>query len=48
MPPRGVKKNRAKGQTKEQLYKRAKRLRIDGRSGMNKTQLQRAVAAKSR
>jgi hypothetical protein len=40
--------NRPKGQTKEQLYNQAKRLRIDGRSGMNKGQLQRAVAAKSR
>jgi hypothetical protein len=40
--------NRPKGQTKEQLYNQAKRLRIDGRSNMNKGQLQRAVAAKSR
>ena len=50
MPPRGVKKgpNRQKGQTKEQLYNQAKRLRIEGRSKMNKNQLQRAVAAKSR
>ena len=39
---------RPKGQTKEQLYNKAKRLRIDGRSSMNKGQLQRAVAAKSR
>src|SRR3954468_9514301 len=39
---------RPKGQTKEQLYNQAKRLRIDGRSSMNKSQLQRAVAAKSR
>ena len=38
--------NRPKGQTKEQLYNQAKRLRIDGRSGMNKSQLQRAVAGK--
>ncbi len=38
--------NRQKGQTKEQLYNQAKRLRIDGRSNMNKGQLQRAVAAK--
>lgn len=38
--------NRPKGQTKEQLYNQAKRLRIDGRSGMTKSQLQRAVAAK--
>jgi hypothetical protein len=40
--------NRPKGQTKEQLYNQAKRLRIDGRSSMNKGQLQRAVAAKRR
>jgi hypothetical protein len=38
----------ASGQTKEQLYNRAKRLRIAGRSSMNKSQLQRAVAAKKR
>ena len=37
---------RPKGQTKEQLYDQAKRLRIDGRSSMSKSQLQRAVAAK--
>ena len=40
--------NRPKGQTKEQLYNQAKRLRIDGRSSMSKSQLQRAVSAKSR
>ena len=40
--------NRQKGQTKEQLYNQAKRLRIEGRSSMNKSQLQRAVAAKKR
>jgi hypothetical protein len=40
--------NRQKGQTKEQLYNQAKRLRIDGRSRMSKSQLQRAVAAKRR
>jgi hypothetical protein len=40
--------NRPKGQTKEQLYNQAKRLKIEGRSSMNKSQLQRAVAAKSR
>ena len=38
--------NRPKGQTKEQLYNQAKRLRIDGRSSMSKSQLQRAVAGK--
>jgi Rho termination factor, N-terminal domain len=32
------------GPTKEQLYKQAKRLGIEGRSKMNKQQLQRAVA----
>src|SRR6266540_1410504 len=36
--------NRPKGQTKEQLYRQAKRLMVDGRSSMNKSQLQRAVA----
>ncbi|HET9119327.1 MAG TPA: hypothetical protein VFN72_02235 [Solirubrobacterales bacterium] len=40
--------NRPKGQTKEQLYTKAKRLKVEGRSSMNKSQLQRAVAAKSR
>ena len=40
--------NRPKGQTKEQLYNQAKRLKIEGRSSMNKAQLQRAVSAKSR
>jgi hypothetical protein len=39
--------NRPKGRTKEQLYNEAKRRGIKGRSRMNKTQLQRAVAAKS-
>jgi hypothetical protein len=40
--------NRPKGQTKEQLYNQARRLRIGGRSSMSKSQLQRAVAAKRR
>ena len=40
--------NRPKGQTREQLYNQAKRLNVEGRSSMNKSQLQRAVAAKSR
>ena len=40
--------NRSKGRTKEQLYNEAKRRGIKGRSRMNKAQLQRAVAAKSR
>jgi hypothetical protein len=37
---------RQKGQTKEQLYNQAKRLKIKGRSGMNKRQLQAAVNRK--
>jgi hypothetical protein len=40
--------NRPKGRTREQLYNQAKRLRVEGRSRMNKSQLQRAVAAKKR
>ena len=40
--------NRPKGRTKEQLYNEAKRRGIKRRSRMNKAQLQRAVAAKSR
>ena len=35
--------NRQKGRTKEQLYNEAKRMKISGRSKMNKQQLQRAV-----
>jgi len=35
--------NREKGRTKEQLYNEAKRMGIEGRSTMNKAQLQRAV-----
>ena len=34
------------GRTKEQLMNEARRLGVDGRSKMNKAQLQRAVAAK--
>jgi hypothetical protein len=37
-----------KGRTREQLYNEAKKLRITGRSNMNKRQLQRAVDAKKR
>jgi hypothetical protein len=37
-----------KGRTRDQLYNEAKKLNIDGRSSMNKTQLQRAVDAKKR
>jgi hypothetical protein len=40
--------SRAKGRTREQLYNEAKRLNVDGRSRMNKRQLQRAVDAKKR
>ena len=35
--------SRAKGRTRDQLYNEAKKLRIEGRSSMNKDQLQRAV-----
>ena len=38
--------NRQKGRTRDQLYNEAKQLGIEGRSSMNKDQLQRAVAAK--
>src|SRR5436190_1293045 len=38
--------NRPKGRTKEQLYNEAKKLGIEGRSKMNKAQLQRAVDGK--
>src|SRR3954463_14287928 len=34
---------RPKGRTKEQLYNEARKLNIEGRSTMNKAQLQRAV-----
>jgi len=35
--------NRPKGRTRDQLYEEAKSLGIEGRSSMNKAQLQRAV-----
>ena len=35
--------NREKGRTRDQLYNEARQLGIDGRSSMNKDQLQRAV-----
>src|SRR5947199_2265597 len=35
---------RAKGPTRDQLYNEARKLRIEGRSGMNKGQLQRPIA----
>jgi hypothetical protein len=40
--------NRPKGRTKEQLYNEARRRGIEGRSKMNKTQLERALAGKGR
>ena len=36
-----------RGRTKEQLYNEAKRMNIEGRSKMNKQQLQRAVSRRS-
>jgi hypothetical protein len=38
--------NRPKGRTRDQLYNEARQLGIDGRSQMNKAQLQRAIAGK--
>jgi hypothetical protein len=38
--------NRQKGRTRDQLYSEAKSLGIEGRSSMNKAQLQRAIAGK--
>jgi len=38
--------NRSKGRTRDQLYAEARKLNIEGRSSMNKAQLQRAVDAK--
>ena len=35
--------NRPKGRTRDQLYNEAKQLGIEGRSSMNKAQLERAV-----
>lgn len=37
---------RPRGRTREQLYNEAKKLGVEGRSSMNKSQLQRAVAGK--
>jgi hypothetical protein len=37
---------RSKGRTREQLYEEAKHLGVEGRSKMNKAQLQRAVSRK--
>jgi hypothetical protein len=38
--------NRDRGRTREQLYNEARQLGIEGRSKMNKSQLQRAIAGK--
>jgi hypothetical protein len=38
--------DRPKGRTRDQLYNEARKLGIDGRSKMNKQQLQRAIAGK--
>jgi hypothetical protein len=38
--------NRTKGRTRDQLYNEAKKLGIEGRSNMNKAQLERAVDRK--
>jgi hypothetical protein len=37
-----------RGRTREQLYQEARKLGVEGRSGMNKAQLQRAVENKKR
>jgi hypothetical protein len=44
----GLRSGRAgsRGPTRDQLYNEAKRMNIEGRSKMNKAQLQRAVAAR--
>ena len=39
---------RPKGRTRDQLYNEAKQLGVEGRSSMNKSQLQRAVDGKKR
>ena len=38
--------NRPKGRTRDQLYEEAKNLGVEGRSSMNKAQLERAIAGK--
>jgi Rho termination factor, N-terminal domain len=38
--------DRSKGRTRDQLYNEAKQLGIEGRSSMNKQQLQSAIAGK--
>jgi hypothetical protein len=37
-----------RGRTREQLYQEARKLRVSGRSNMNKSELQRAVERKKR
>ena len=37
---------RPKGRTRDQLYQEARKLNVKGRSGMNKSELQRAVDAR--
>ena len=41
-------KSGPRGRTREQLYEEARRLGLEGRSNMNKAQLQRAVDGKKR
>jgi hypothetical protein len=43
---RGSGRRRERGRTKEQLYNEARKMNIEGRSKMNKQQLQRAVDAR--
>lgn len=45
---RSGKSNRPRGRTREQLYNEAKKLKIEGRSNMNKAELQRAVDRKKK
>src|SRR5881392_2660247 len=40
--------SRQKGRTRDQLYNEARKLNIEGRSKMNKQQLQRAISGKKR
>ena len=40
--------SRPRGRTRDQLYNEARKLNVEGRSRMNKSQLQRAVDAKKR
>jgi hypothetical protein len=40
--------NRAKGRTRDQLYNEARKLGVDGRSKMSKSELERAVEARKR